>query len=449
MKILKINIKKIFAALLSALIIAGLSGCLRLTADELYSLPQASEIYLKLQASIDSILNLGAEFSPPTGGQHRQAVQLKDLTGDGSNEVLAFFSVPGESALKIYIFEMIDDDYSIAAIIEGVGTNFESVRYADMDGDGVMEIIVGWQMSAALKHMSIFSMKDFHSVSLSSAEYSLLTVCDLSGDGNDDVVALRLPSGETGAAAEVFHLMPDGELVSAETRLSSGIDTISRVLAGRLSDGLPAIFVESEGRFEDGGLVTDICIYRDGSLTNISAQSISGVSEGTVRTHTLSSDINDDGIIEIPMPRLLKAQSETPYYAIDWYVFDSLGESDLTMTTYHNTNDEWFLIMPFDWRGKVSVRRDDAVAGERTVIFSYIAGEEGPYEDFLKIYKLSGDRGEERAFLTGRVALLSEGAAIYVFELLTQPNSFGLTFDETLIKENFRLIYSDWLAGSA
>ena len=439
--------KRIFTALLSAVIAAGVSGCLRITADELYSLPQASEQYLRLQAQIDTILNLGAEFSPPTGGPNRQAVQLKDLNGDGLNEVIAFFSVPAESALRIYIFEMVDEDYSVADIIEGVGTAFESVRYADMNGNGAFEIIVGWQMSAGLKHMSVFSMKDLHSVLLTSAEFSWLTVCDMTGDGSDDVVVLRLPSVDSGAAAEIFNLMADGEIVKAETRLSNGIDTISRVLTGRLTDGVPALFIESEGRFDEGGLVTDICVYTEGSFTNISVQGSSGISEETVRTHMLSSDINEDGIIKVPIPRLLLAQSETPYYAIDWYVFDSTGRSALSLTTYHNMNDGWFLILPFDWRGKVSLRRDDAVAGERSIIFSFIAGDDGPYEDFLKIYKLSGGQAEDRAMQPGRVMILSEGSAVYAFELLAAPNSFGLTINETLIKENFRLIYSDWLTG--
>jgi len=421
---------------------------MRITADELYSLPQASEEYLRLQGHINSILNLGAQFLPPTGGPNRQAVQLKDLNGDGINEVIAFFTVPGESALRIYIFEMVDGDYAVAEVIEGVGTGIESVRYTDMDGDGTMELIVGWQMGAVLKRMSIYSIKEFHSVLLAGADYSELAVYDLQGSGYDDVIVIRLPTQEAGAVAEVFTLMPDGEVVSAETRLSSGIDTILRVLTGKLIDGVPAVFVESEGRFDEGGIVTDICVYRGGSLLNVSAKGPSGISEETVRTLFQSSDINKDGIIKVPMPRRLRAQSETAYYAIDWYAFNSQGHSSLALTTYHNTFDEWFLILPFDWRGRVSVRREDIVLGERTVIFSYIAGEEGPYEDFLKIYKITGDMREERGGSPGRVMLLSEGAAVYAFELLAEPNSFGLSFSDSLIKENFRLIYSEWISGT-
>jgi hypothetical protein len=446
--IILLNSCKIIATLIVVLTIANLSGCLRIRADELYCLPQVSEDYRKLQQHINSILNQGAEFSPPTGGSNRQAVQLEDLNSDGMNEVIAFFAFPNESIMRVYIFKMVDNDYTVAEVIEGVGSAIDSVRYMDMNGDGVKEIIIGWQMSAMLKYMSIYSIKEFNNVLLGGTEYNTITVYDMNGDGFDDIIALRLPSSETGAVAELIHLMPDGEIVKEETRLSNGIDTVSRVSAGKLIDDIPAIFVDSEGKFPEGTIVTDICVYKDGHFTNISLNWPSGISEDTVRNLYNSADINNDGTIKVPIPRLLKAQSETLYHAIDWYSFNSSGHSHLALTTFHNNNDEWFLILPFNWRDSVSVRREDAVSGERTVVFSYIAGEDGPYRDFLKIHKLTGDMAEERSTRPGRVMLLSEGAAIYAFELLAPQNSFGLTFDEMLIKDNFRLIYSDWLSGT-
>ena len=454
-KVLKQAMRKISKALIAVIIAAmGLTGCLRVSADELYSLPQMSEEYLKLQAQLNAVLRQGAEFSPPTGGPNRQAVQLRDIDGCGRNEVLAFFSFPAESAMKIYILEINAGDYAVVEIIEGGGNAIESVRYVDMDGDGIMEIIVGWQMGTALKYFSIYTLKDFRSVLLAREEYTELAVFDLTGDGNEDIIALRLPTQDTGAVAQMFALMPDGEIVSETARLSNGVEAISRVLPGRLIDDVPAIFVECEGRFDDMSLVTDICAFRDGSFTNILVKGPGGVSEETVRARIYSpdriysSDIDKDGIIKVPIPRLLMAQSETPYYAIDWYAFNSLGYSRLLLTTYHNYFDEWFLILPNDWSGKVSVRREDTVSGERTVIFSYIADESEPYEDFLKIYRLTGDFGEERARLPGRILLMSEGTSTYAFELLAPPNSYGLTFDESIIRANFRLIYSAWLAGT-
>jgi len=105
--------------------------------------------------------------------------------------------------------------------------------------------------------------------------------------------------------------------------------------------------------------------------------------------------------------------------------------------------------MPFNWREKVSVRREDSVPGERTIIFSYFSNPAGPHEDFLKIFKLSGEHAAERAQSDDRVLLRTEGASSYAFEITAPPDSFGLTFNETVIRENFRLIYSDWITGSA
>jgi hypothetical protein len=427
-----------------------LVGCLNITADELYSLPEVSDEYLRLQAHINVLLNQGAEFAAPTGGPNRQAVQLKDLTGTGTNEVIAFFSIPGDSALSVYIFELVDGDYVVADIIEGVGTEIQSVRYVDMNGDGIMKLVIGWQMGSVLRYMSIYSIDGFHNqVLVSGVEYSEIAVYDMTGDGTEDVVVLRLPTQDTGAVAEMYSLMQDGEVVREEARLSGGIESISRVMTGMLFDGTPAVYIDSEGTFENGSLVTDVLTIQNDDFVNVSLVMTSGVSDETVRHRMASSDVNKDGIIKVPTLRLLIAQSETEYFAIDWYSFLNSGNRRLVLTTYHNNFDEWFLILPRDWREKVSVRREDAVPGERTIIFSYFADSDGSHDDFLKIIKLSGDDASDRASLGGRTLLMNDGTVVYAFELLAPPDSFGLTFNEDVIRNNFRLIFPEWLTGSA
>jgi len=441
--------RQIVISLLAMIMVFLITGCLRITADELYSLPEISEEYQRLQAHINVLLSQGAEHAPPTRGPNRQAVQMVDLNGTGTNEVIAFFSDPAESTLKVYIFELVDGDYIVADTIEGIGTEIESVRYVDMDGTGSKEMVIGWQMGSALRYMSIYTLSGFHHQELvSGVEYTDMTVFDITGDGNDDLIVFRLPTQESGAVAEVYSLMQDGEVVRQEARLSGGIETISRIFTGKLIDESPAVFVDSEGTFDNGSLVTDIFAMDDDVFNNISMTMASGVSEDTVRHRMSSSEINKDGIIKVPSLRLLVAQSETEYFAIDWYAFRKSGNRSLVLTTYHNNFDEWFLILPSDWREKVSVRREDAVPGERTIIFSYYDVTAKTHEDFLKIYKLSGESSEVRAVLCNRQLILTEGAAAYAFELLAQPNSFGLTFNEDIIKANFRLIYSDWLTGS-
>ena len=432
---------------LSAFVI--LSGCLRITADDLYSLPEVSEEYLRLQAHLNIIISQGAEFAAPVRGPNRQAVQLMDLNGNGSNEVIAFFTMPGESTLRIHIFELVGDDYVEVDIIEGIGTEIDSVRYIDMNGDGIVEIIIGWQMGSTLKYMSIYSIAGFQSqVLVSGEEYTEITTLSTDG-GSIDVIALKMPTQDAGSpVATAFSLMQDGEIVAQEARLSAGVESINQILTGGLADGVMAVFIESEGRFENGSLVTDVLARVDNVFTNISLQSTTGISDETVRHRMYSSEVNNDGIIKIPELRRLVAQSETEYYAIDWFTYRSNGARTLALTTYHNNFDEWYLILPPDWRGVVSVRREDSIPGERTIIFSHYTADDGQHEDFMKIYKLSGANAEQRASREGKVLLMVQAQAAYAFELLAPPDSFGLTFNDAIIKSNFNLIQTDWLTGN-
>jgi hypothetical protein len=438
--------KRIFLVTLLLLIsTVFLTACFRTSADELFSLPRVSEEYLRLQAHINMIENAGAVLSPPNRGPNRQAVQLHDLNGDGINEVIAFFSDPTDSTLKIYIFKLVGDEYVVADIIEGVGTEFESIRYIDLDGDGSLELVVGWQMGVALRYMSIFAITGFqHQQLVSGEEFSEITIYDMTQDGTDDVVLFMLSPQDNAGTARIFSMMPDGEIVTQESRLSVGVDNISRISTSSLIDNIPAVFVESDGRFEHGSMVTDIFAMNDGNFTNVSLNTESQISDHTVRHRMNSSEVNRDGILKTPVLRRLIAQSETEYYAIDWYSFASDGSYNLMITTYHNNFDEWFFILPFDWREKVSVRRDDSIPGERTIIFSYFFEiEDEQHLDFLRIFKLSGSGALERAERDNRRLLLVYGSNAYAFEFLAPPDSFGITFNEDMIRENFRLIYSD------
>lgn len=432
------------------LLMLTVSGCFRITADELYSLPQASKEYLKLQELINTVLSSGAEYSPPTSGPNRQSVQMKDIDGDGSNEAIAFFTIAGDKPLKIYLMKQTGGVYRTVDVIEGDGAAIESIRYADMDGDGVSELIVGWQASAALLHMAIYSIKDYQHVQLASTDYSQIETSDMNNDGNSDVIVLRLPSSQFPAEAEMFSIMPDGEVSSNLAPLSKGIESIVNVMKAKLSDGIPALYVE--GRYPGGNMVTDILAWRYNHMVNVTSNTTSGVSEETLRAFKIDSiDIDQNGVVDVPSPKLLVSSSNTQYYTTEWYAFDRFGNKNKIFTTYHDFSDEWYLILPDDWTDKITVRRDDTVPGERTLIFTYIAhsdvtGAQMQPVDFLKIYTLSGDNKEDRAKLEGRFEpLATYGDKIYAAEILT--NEIGITVDKAMVCDNFRLIYSDWTNG--
>ena len=442
--------KLILLAAMTLLMVMLCSGCLLVTnAEELYSLPQPTKEFSDLQGQISEVLESGAEYSAPVSGSNRQAIQFKDLDGDGEEEAIAFFSKSGDEPLCITIFNNDEGNYKTAAIIDGDGTAIDSINYADMDGDGIVELIVGWQMSPSVKMLTVYSIRDYQISVLTSTNYERYSVVHLNNSSGMNVMVYRLPSAsDMTAEAVIYSLMSDGEMVSASARLSDGIESISNIKNGCIFGKIQAVFVDSV--YSGGGIITDILISEDtGKLENITMNTDSRRSEDTMRAYNVyCSDINADGIIEVPQARELQAQSDTVYRIIDWKTFRKNGHSALVMSTYHNYSDSWYLVLPNEWVDKLTIRREDKVSGERVIIFSQITGEgeNAVIEDFLAIYSLSGENKEERSNVNGRFVLKSEAETIYAAEILSVDTDMKV--DKDLILQNFGIIYTDWLTGT-
>jgi hypothetical protein len=436
-----LKIRKAAAAILLIAALVFASGCSPVAIDELYSLPQPPEKYVQLQTLIDEEIASGSEYSAPTSGNYRQSVQLHDLDGDGREEALAFFR-NSQKNLKICIFNSEGNTYSLAAVIDGEGTAIGKIEYADLDGDSSVELIVAWQVSAGLRMLKVCSVREFQSSVLLTADCSEFLVSDLNGDGRNELVILHF-DGNGNGSVELVDLSAGGEPQSSVAKMSEGLESIDWARTGVLSDGTPALFIE--GLYGEGvSLLTDVFVYAEGKIANISMDKDTGVS-GTVRDYKVySTDIDSDRAMEIPsaIPLYSQPDSTSPYWLFDWYSYDSRGNKTLDLSTYHCYSDGWYLVLPEKWRENFTVRREAGVAGERIVVLSTVDPLTEKVEDFLMIYTLTGENRWEKAKIGNRFVLLEESSIIYAARIL----------DETINKEDiissFRLIYTEWITGA-
>ena len=132
---------RIVILLLTALL---LTGCNIRTVDQMYCLPKRSEADGSLQSAINKAM-AGLDYCAPLTGENQQAVQMADLDGDGVSEFILFAKGGTERPLRILIFRYSGNAFYHVDTIESNGSAFDQVEYAQMDGVGGMELIVGRQ----------------------------------------------------------------------------------------------------------------------------------------------------------------------------------------------------------------------------------------------------------------------------------------------------------------
>lgn len=462
--------KRIWKWLLALGLLCLLAGCTQ-AGEDFYALPQLPEDYLALQTTIDRVMNeLGAEYAAPAAGSNVQSIQLHDLDGDDKGEkesAVAFFRVPsGEKPLKIYIFRQNEQgEYEVAWSIEGDGTAIYSVAFENLGGSKAKELVVSWQISTKVHSLAAYSLQEGGDVvELMRSGYTKQAVVDLDRDNEKEIVLIQLDTAENNSRAELYKY-DNGLMVHTSTApLSLDLTEVQSAKVGTLVDMIPALFVSSD--FGDvGGRVTDVIALRDGVLTNITRDETSGMSVATRRYYkefqdSNGTDINSDGILELPIPEPLPVveaenvagTTSAQMYILHWYQYDLSGMPIRVCTTFHSYEDGWYLILPDNegWQNQVTAARRDSGSGnnvtERAVSFYYWLDWDSAVEpvEFLTIYRLSGANRNLRANQDGRFKLVETSDVIYAAKLQNDAWNCGLDKDGVL--ERFNRVKVSWSA---
>lgn len=447
--------KKLLAVPLALCLCLLLTGCLfNSRVEDLYSLPQLPEEYTELKNKIDAILSDGAEYAAPLSGSNVQPVQLVDLDGDGTEEAVAFFrKSTEEKPLKIYIFRVQGESYEQAAVIEGSGTAIYSISYTDMDGDGVMELAVGWRVNntdpdnlQTLQALSVYQLKELQPKELLQKTYAKYIIADLNEDKKKELIIIRSDE-ETNCTADYYRWENHALELTSSARVSTSVaelsQTTSRVSVGTLKEGKPALFVT--GVEESSIAITDVLTSRDGDLVNITQSSTTGVSTEIFRYLSVyPQDINNDGVTEVPVPTPLPTQGEGGVcYQVDWRSYDAEGNVDTVLTTCHDVDDGWYLVIPSSWSEKVLATRKVSMSGDATVTFAVIEDTGEPPREFMRIYTQSDDEESDKS---SRLTLSRGSGKLYTAEIL-ENGSWNGSFAEEELHSAFYVIQPEWLTG--
>lgn len=437
--------KRIGAFCLAAAMLLALSGCIQ-TTSQLFSLPKRSDEYENLQKAIDSVMS-GYEFRAPAMGENQQTLQMADLDGDGAEEALLFAKGTGETPLTIFIFDFREDGYVLTATLASAGASYEQVEYAQIDGQGGVELIVSRVLSDEVPHaLTVYTFSESCQpkslLSVSSARFMTL---DLTGNGLKELFVLSQDEETGKGSACLYSWGKNGMERSTEVPMSTSADRVRRIILGNMSKNTPAVFVASV--YEENTIVTDVFACLDGTLRNVSMTAESGVSVETIRNYYVyADDIDGDGLIELPSLLPLRGaggDSVEEKNLIRWFNLDKKGGEHDKLTTYHSYTEGWYVALKDEWVQDACVLLSETESGK-----SYVFGlwnEDGTMEKLFTIYVFMGEDREERAANAGLFEVARKGEMIFSASIGTGSRARELTQEAVI--GCFHFIQIAWKTG--
>ena len=366
--------KKILSAAVVFCIIFSLSGCEFFTADTdtLVSPPGLEGDMQPISRALSASVKGDYQLKYPSLGDRRSAILLEDVTGDGVFEAFAFYSTSDDEMTNMHINAVCytDGEYISVADSSVVAGGVERVDFCDLDGDGIKEILVGWEVfGSSEKQLCVYSLLEKSLTQRLSEKYTGFICCDLDGDEENELLIQQLNTSEMMNIASVYRFYEDGQERVGSCVMDSTVKTVSEPVLAKLSGGQSAVYIDE---VKGAGGVTEVLFFENGELKNPLLETENTIENiRTLRSASIKiKDIDGDGLPEIPVATNLPnvAGSEEQLFYTNWCAFD--GENLITKRiTVVNTIDGYYLEIPEKYAGRLAVLKD--TDNHRRVFYDY------------------------------------------------------------------------------
>ncbi len=434
-------IKKIKALLIFVMLFM-LCGCDLFAAEteELLNPPALSGELSHIAEVIEKTAGKEYTLVYPLRGEYRSAVVMEDINGDGSKEAVAFYSTTdGETVtMNINVIDEAKNGWVSIAQQKIVAGSVDKVEFSDLDNDGVEEILVGWQIYGTSEmQLAVYSMGENSLTQRLLQRYTHFISCDLDEDRQNEILVIRTATAEQSNSASLFEISDEGITEISSCELDSTAKTLNEPILATLSTGRPAVYIDE---IKGAGAVTEVLFYEKGGLVNPLFDPDAKETLATLRSISFTlKDINDDGIIEIPVqenvPSVTRSEVNEKLYLTKWCSFN--GEIlTVQLTTMINVNDGYYYTIPAKWVGKIAVLKD--TENNLREIFKYDPEDMtvgGSLLYIKKVRKRQWDKGEFNA--KGVYEIANDGEYSYICRITDAAAKEGITLDT--VRANFKL----------
>ena len=424
------------------------SGCAVLNSTDLLMLPQISPEQAGLLRLVNEVTaNSVWSVTAPVKGDELSSMQFVDIYGDGVEEAVCFFKNPEEMLLRVTVYSTTGPQgYSELCSFETNGYGIDSAKYADLDGDGALELILFVRYESSYIYGAEVYKVSSHSARKVSLGYcAAYTLSDLTLDGRPDVILAR--RGENGGEAATASAEGSGDRADlfswkdgVATKLGSaeiivGDSGTAEITCGMLNPTMSGCVIDVAVTKNDETRWMSNILTWDNGLINLSYSVVSSPLNTSRDIKLLCRDVNFDGNIELPlcisMPSSADSSAPKENYTV-WYGFKD-GESLVQRSvTYCAAGGNWYYVMPENWYQRVYVKLG-GTDGVATYMFT--ADKNGRPNTLLTIYRVGAGYSPT---LPENSFFLAEAGGYTYFALIGVPDEL-----DPLESEMYLLLQSE------
>lgn len=434
-------IKRLACAILVFILAFSLCGCNFFASEtaELLSPPSLSGELYPISEAIRISAGGVYKFEYPSRGDYRSAVVQSDINEDGIFEAFAFYSITEGDITVMNVNALVCKDgvWKSLAQQKIVAGGVDKIDFCDLDGDGVKEILVGWEIYGTSEmQLGVYSMDENTLTQRMLQRYTHFVTCDLDEDKRNEILIIKANSAEQMNSANLFEFNEEG-VTELACELDSTAKTINEPVIATLSTGKSAVYIDE---IKGAGAVTEVLFIEKDMLRNPLLQPETRETLATLRSSTfVSRDIDGDDILEIPVqvnvPSVAKTEVNEKLYLIDWCSFN--GEVLIKQSTAMvNVDDGYYYNISEKWVGKIAVLKDTGNNLREIYKFNPEDMTVGDSLLYIKaVPKTDWDEGKYKA--AGVSEIMNNGETSFICKISDTAANEGLTLEN--VKQNFKL----------
>lgn len=449
-------------AFFTAVLLSGCSSIIGMDTQAMISPPKANADQQAIHKLLQGNHSEAVTLVYPKSGDHRSAITMHDFTGDGVEDAIGFILL--ETGLEVQFLSKNDNGWALLARFQNTATQVDRISFADLDGDGTDNVLIGWGNTSAQAVPATLCVYSFTDERLQEIpveqRYDSMVMTDFNSDDVNEIFLVQRATTSQDGSAEVIPAvasllsLKNGSVdLLSQLHMDNSIVRFSNMSFGLLSRDLLGIAVD--GMKADSSMTTQIFYMNEmGNLTIFPA---SPNSSDTVNPFSRperltfgARDINGDGMLEIPVVTRQAVMAEgtvadSTSYLVNWYNFNPKLENSYIKTSYALMNSaENYMFKPPGWLSTEIIAYNDSAL--RAVTYSTIihsTGEDGSEVPLIgsaifTIRVFSQTAWEEWGVTGGYEKLVEKDQQIYgLFTMTTDEKYLGAI---EKIKDSFTLI---------